>query len=474
LRILRPRLTGADLAVLLLGAAATLLFAYLSVLTSARLSVGTVLVVAIFIAAVIGFLAYPHVAVAATVMLFALVPTLKALVWVDLGAVKDLIVFAAVVAAVILYIFERRRPDRPILLLVLLLLALYFINPGGGHGIAWAQGVRLIGEPLLLLLVGLTLPQPKRTFRFALGALAITACLVAAYGIVQQIVGKYALVYNWGYSFESQVRLLANGQLRSFGTLDDPFAYAALLLFGIAAVFFWLRRGPLAWGAALLLLLGLGFSFVRTAIVIIVALVGLVLRRWGYAASAVLLVSAAIVAGAVVLANASGSQSQALAGSGGTAESANVVLNGRISAWKAALGNDPAEWLLGRGVGTVGTAAARATYTFASSNNTGSAHTQAVDSGYLATIADVGVVGLGVLLAIFARLLTLAASAAREGRTEGWVALGLLVVMLLDALTRASFTGFPTAFLGLLLVGIALAAVQEGPTEPGSATANQG
>jgi hypothetical protein len=30
--------------------------------------------------------------------------------------------------------------------------------------------------------------------------------------------------------------------------------------------------------------------------------------------------------------------------------------------------------------------------------------------------------------------------------------------MLLDALTRASFTGFPTAFLGLLLVGIALAA----------------
>ena len=33
--------------------------------------------------------------------------------------------------------------------------------------------------------------------------------------------------------------------------------------------------------------------------------------------------------------------------------------------------------------------------------------------------------------------------------------------MLLDAVTRASFTGFPTAFLGLLLVGIALAAADE-------------
>jgi len=33
--------------------------------------------------------------------------------------------------------------------------------------------------------------------------------------------------------------------------------------------------------------------------------------------------------------------------------------------------------------------------------------------------------------------------------------------LMLDALTRASFTGFPTAFLGLLLVGIALATARE-------------
>jgi hypothetical protein len=33
--------------------------------------------------------------------------------------------------------------------------------------------------------------------------------------------------------------------------------------------------------------------------------------------------------------------------------------------------------------------------------------------------------------------------------------------LMLDALTRSSFTGFPSAFLGMLLLGLALAAAQE-------------
>ena len=89
-----------------------------------------------------------------------------------------------------------------------------------------------------------------------MGALVITTCLVAAYGILQQVVGPETLV-GWGYSFESQIRI-AYGHLRSFGTLDEGFGYALLLAFGIAAVFFWVRRGPLAWGALPILLLGLG------------------------------------------------------------------------------------------------------------------------------------------------------------------------------------------------------------------------
>jgi len=174
--------------------------------------------------------------------------------------------------------------------------------------------------------------------------------------------------------------------------------------------------------------------------------------------TATMIVVAIVLTAGLILVNASGTQSQTVtvAGNPDNSFSANVILNGRISAWSAALGDDPAEWVLGRGVGEVGTAAERSTYTVTRSSDSDERE-QAVDSGYLATIADVGFVGLGVLLVLFAFLAGSATRAARRGLDEGWVALALLATLLLDALTRASFTGFPTAFLGLLLVGVAIA-----------------
>ena len=458
---MRARASPTDLLIVGGGAAATLIVAYLAVSSGAEVGVGLPVAVALFIGAVAAFVLYPHVSIAATVVLFALVPMLKVLVLAEVGVVKDAVVVAAVVAATIVFVFDRPRVDRRLLILVAILLGLYVINVGSGHGVAWGQGVRLTGEPLVLLLVGLILPEPRRTFRWALGALIGTACLVAGYGIVQQIVGKYTLV-DWGYSFEDQVRSLPSGQLRSFGTFDDPFAYAAFLLYGLGAVCFWLRRGPLAWGAGALILVGILFSFSRTAALILVAFIGLALWRRRLPVTATMVVVAIVLTAALILVNAGGTQSKTVtvAGNPDNSFSANVILNGRISAWSAALGDNPADWVLGRGVGEVGTAAERSTYTVTRSSDSDERE-QAVDSGYLATIADVGFVGLGVLLALFALLAASAIRAARRGLDEGWVGLALLATLLLDALTRASFTGFPTAFLGLLLVGVAIASVDD-------------
>lgn len=404
-----------------------------------------VLAVAIYLGALLAFLSAPHLATAATVALFAFIPALKVFVAPQAGGVKDVVVLAAISAAVVVFAFEQRRPDRWVGILVLLLLGLYVVNVGGGHGDAWAQGLRLTGEPLLLLLVGFVLPNPQRNLRYALGALVAVGCIDALYGLLQQAVGQWTLV-SWGYSFKLQVRTI-NGMLRSFGTFDDPFEYAAFLLFALAAVLFWIRRGALAWVAGAVLLLGLGASLVRTAVLVLIGFAGIQLIRWRHTTLAVLAVTAACVVAGVTLANPNGT------GTNGPA------LNGRISAWQAAIGTQPTKWLLGRGVGAVGTAAARASSPLIPTSNAAKSDSaQAVDSGYVATIADVGLVGLGVLLALFWRLIVLSSRAARRGQAAGWIAAAILAAMMLDALTRASFNGFPTAFVGFLIVGIALAA----------------
>jgi hypothetical protein len=458
-----------QLPLLLAGAALTVIAAYAAVHLGLKVGAGAVLVAAVFLGSVVAYLRVPHIALAITIPLFAFVPALKVFVTPSIGGVKDVIDLAAICAMVILVAFERRRTDPWVTGCVLLLLALYLINPGHGHNTAWAQGVRLTGEPLLLLLVGLMLPGPRRNFRYACVALVATGCVVALYGLFQQLVGPAKLV-SWGYAYSAQVRT-AGSLLRSFGTLDDPFDYSVFLLYAAGIVFFRYRRGGVVWSSAALLLLGVLVSFVRTVALIIVGFLGMQMIRWRKLVPAAFLVAAALVVSTATLAGSSGSATTQVtiytAGGGTQVVNApvhpagtSVLLNGRISAWTAALGSNPLDWIFGRGVGKVGTAAARAQYTIASSANQ-AASGQAVDSGYLATVADVGLLGLLVELVLFGRLLVLSAGHARARSDTGWATLSLLVALLLYALTRAAFTGFPTAFLGLLLVGLGLAAADD-------------
>jgi hypothetical protein len=454
-----PLLGPTDVAAASAGVLLILLGSWLTDRSGVEVGVGIFIALLLFLAAFAGFLFVPHVAAGLMIPLFALVPALKVFVGAWVGPVKDLVALSAIVAALALLLAERgpgrRLPDPVATSLVALLLGLYVVNAGGGHDVAWGQGVRLTGEPLLLLVAGLALPDPRRTLRFAVGSLIATATLVACYGLFQQRLGIWGL-HDLGYAFDEHIRTF-HGHLRSFGTLDDPFAYATLLVSGLAAVVFWMRPGPLSLLCGGLLAAGIYVSYVRTAGVIALALVGLWLARRGLTASAALVAAAAVASAIVVLVTqVHGQESRTYRTS-----STVLTLNGRTDAWSAALGR-PSDWVFGQGVGEIGTAAERAEFTIERARDFElGANAKAVDSGYLATLADVGFAGLVVLLALLARLAQLAARAARLGYRAGWIAAAFLSVQALDALTRSSFTGFPTAFLGFFLIGLALAAAQD-------------
>jgi hypothetical protein len=378
------------------------------------------------------------------------------------GGSKDLIVVAAVLATGLVTlqrtVLRRTHPvDRWVLLLVGFLLGLYVLNVGGGfdpssYGLAWFHGVRLVAEPLLLLLVGLSVDEPRRVLRWAVGSLLATGSFVASVGLLQQILGGAFLV-SLGYEYGPNVRMIF-GQLRSFGTLDEPFAYAAFLLSALGAAFFAVRRTALLPLAGIVIAAGILVSFVRTASVVALALVGLWLVQRRQVAAAVVLIAAACVAAVAFLVSATATESRTVRGNAST----YLTINGRTEAWRVALG-EPVDWVFGRGVGVVGTAAERASFSVSETRRDAEEkRDDVVDSGYFAAVADVGIAGLAVLLVLIGRLLALGASAARRGDGAGWLAIALVMVMLLDATTRASFTGFPTAFLGMLVVGVATAA----------------
>jgi hypothetical protein len=463
LRAAVASLRDADVVTPVVGVVLTLGFVYEASLHGGTLSLGFILAVGVFAAFVYAFLAAPNVAVALAIPIFAFLPAAKVLVAPWLGPTKDVIALAAITAGVPLLALRHRLDparavDLPLVSAAALLMAIYVINVAGGHGVAWAQGVRLACEPVLLLLAGLGLQQPRRTLRWGLTSLIATAAAVSLIGLVQQVLGPSRLV-GYGYSYELQVRTI-HGHFRSFGTLDDPFAYAAFVMLGVAALLFMSRRSAAAYAVGALLLIGIGVSYVRTAVLIAVTLIALHLARQRRVVASVALALAVVATAVVVLVNAKGTEVRTY-----QSPSAALTLNGRTSAWKTALGT-PTQWFVGQGVGAVGTAASRARYSLSQTAAQAKANrTSAVDSGYFATVADVGAIGLVALLAMFGRALMLGARAAGRGDAAGWIAVGLLAVMLVDPLTRASFTGFPSAFLGMLLVGVALAAVESPPAE---------
>ena len=128
-------------------------------------------------------------------------------------------------------------------------------------------------------------------------------------------------------------------------------APAAFLLLAVTAVLFWVRRGPLAFALGGVIVAGLAFSYVRSAVVVSLALVGLWLARTKRTTIAgFLLVLAMTLAFAILIWSSGGTESRTVR----TGPSLFLTINGRTEAWRVVL-DDPKTWLTGKGVGEVGT-----------------------------------------------------------------------------------------------------------------------
>jgi len=454
----------ADLAVAGAGAVLTVAATYAVAQHGAAETLTLMFGAAAFLAFIAGFAFAPHIFVSAAVAYFALLPTLERFLPAGVGGTKDALTVAAGIATVGLLLRRRTlRLSTGDVLLLSLLLGLYVVNIGGaltretGHGLAWFHGVRLFAEPLVLFVFGTSVRFPHKTLRWAVATLVTVSVVDAVYGLLQQALGVAGL-FKLGYKYGAEIRQIS-GHLRSFGTMAEPFSYAAFLLLGVAALLVWYRRSALVALAFGVLAAGLVVSYVRTAALIALALLAVAAAQRGYGRFSIPLLLAAIAAAGALFVNAS---RETETKSVQVNPTTYLTLNGRTNIWKSTL-NSPADWMFGRGVGATGTASQRATRSLSSRASKRPAGGSVVDSSYFAMIADIGLLGLAIFLAFFARVFQQAAAAAKRGMRSGWLALALLTVTVLDGMTRESFTGFPTAYVSLLIVGVAWATWREEP-----------
>lgn len=425
---------------------------------------------AVGLAAVALLVRYPYLLAPLVIVGFTLQPAVKFFVSSQVGPAKDGIVLLGVLAFAVTVMSRRAaRADRLLLVSVGLLVATLVVNPAGRHDAGWAFVVRLSAESFGLLLLGYLMPEPGRTWRWAAYSAVGVGLAESALGVAQQGIGVTNLVTKFGYAYGEQVRQTAGGQLRSFGTLDDPFNYATLTLLGLVCALYIVRRPRLRWLSVGVLCIGVLVSFDRTAFVLLVVIFALHLDLIGRRrAGGLLFAAAALAVLALLLAKGPTPPPTVTPATGPTSSSFLLTLNGRTSTWLSVV-RGPEDLLFGRGAGAIGAGLSRASQGSVvqqaryqpSGTKPGAAATvplTSLDSSYVEMVADGGLVGLVVLLVIGARVVTLLRSAGRPLSPAAGAGLGILLVIALDGLTRTSLTAFPFGFVALYLLGVSLAA----------------
>jgi hypothetical protein len=372
-------------------------------------SVGIGVVVALFVA----LRRRPELAGVVVIAGFALQPALKFFVSAYFGPAKDGVVIL-VVAAFLSRMPARRREllgrDVVTAAFVSALLVLYLLNPAGSHDSAWSAETRLVIESFLLFGIGLAEPDAAGTARVAVSTLVFVGCGEAIYGLFQQAVGYAWLITHLGYTYGDQVRQSSTGNLRSFGTFDDAFSFGCFELLALVGSMRGRAMGGLSrrWIIPVLLSLGVIVSFVRTDWAILAALGVVALCRSVRRSAWVGLLGAGGVS-ALILVGVLSTTHVAASGTAGS-ESFIFSLNGRTLVWDKIVPT-PSALFAGDGVGTFGSGLARAQLgsgivqdphykagQVVASSSVGAI--TSVDSSYFATLADVGLPGLLLLLGV--------------------------------------------------------------------------
>ena len=420
----------------------------------------------------------PHLIAPVIVGGFTLQPAVKFFVTPLAGPAKDGVVVLALTVVGLCLLRGRRSshlPDRTLLALLGVFVLTLAINPAGSHGPGWQFVTRLTIESFGLLLVPLLIGNPQRGWSWAAWSAVIVGLFESALGVAQQFIGVTRLVTQVGYAYGDQVRQTSGGQLRSFGTLDDPFNYATLTLLSLVCALQVVRRPAARLLVTSALALGVVVSFDRTAFVLLALVLALHLDTKGRRATALLMVAAVLLAGlALLLVKPQATAPTTVPADGAPASSSFLLsLNGRTATWLRVL-RGPQDVLFGRGAGEIGAGLDRSQgkavavqgryQAGATAAATSGLALTSLDSSYVEVLADVGLVGLVVLLATGARILGLLRASARGPGTPGAGGLAIFAVVALDGLTRTSLTAFPFGFVALYLLGAALAAAR--PTAP--------
>lgn len=420
--------------------------------------------------------ARPHLLAPLVIIGFALQPDLKFFGSTYFGPAKDLVAVCAIVVLAVRVANRRWRSrldcDPWIVSGVLAVLMLYVLDLGGSHDSAWAAAVRPVIEAFGLFLAAYLLLRDANAWRLCVRMMLAMGIIEAVAGCFEQLVGQNFLANTLRFPYNT-VLTTVSGLPRSFGTQLDPFNYAAMVALAVPFAFFAMSRGRRQVITIALLGAGLIAALVRTSVLIAYALVLLALVRTSRAASAGFLLAASVLGVVAVLALSQSSSPQ---------PSSVATLNGRTSEWSRVL--HPQIMIAGAGAGNIGSGTSRSLQgsivqiqkqgSQSASSAPASAAATSIDSSYLALISDVGLPGLALVIAVFARIVAVGLQATRRGATAGPILLGMVLVVAIDGATRSSLTQFPFGYIALFAIGAGLAAAERQLRQPRPATERAG